>query len=377
MEKDIEITRSIENRERIIVRTSTVGIVANVFLSAFKAIVGISTNSIAILLDAVNNISDALSSIITIIGIKLAGKAPDREHPLGHGRVEYITTVLISGFVLYAGAMSFIESVKKILNPETPDYSTVSLIIMAVAIAVKLFLSIFFERVSKKVKSDTLSATGKDAGFDAILSLAVLLCALLSIYKGIYIEAWISAVISGFIIKAGIEMMHAGLSEILGKRADIELVTALKEAICQDPDVSGAFDLFLYNYGPDKNYGSVHVEVLETLNAKYIDSLTRRIQERIYKEYGVILTAIGIYAISEDESEQSVIRRQVYEIVMSNDGALQFHGFYLDEEAKKIIFDVVLSFDCDREKTVDEIKRELYKLYPEFEISITVDLDIS
>ncbi len=367
----------VEKREKIIVRASFLGIFANLILSIFKALIGFSTNSIAVLLDAVNNISDALSSIIMIIGIKLAGKAPDKKHPLGHGRIEYITTVIISGFVLYAGIASLIESVKKILNPEMPNYSTVALVVMGGAIAVKIVLSIFFEYTARKVNSSALSATGKDAGFDALLSFSVLLCALLSIHKGVYIEAWVSAGISAFIVRTGIEMMKNGLDEILGKRADVDLVNAIKDTICEDPDVNGAFDLFLYNYGPDKNYGSVHVEVYESLSAKDVDTLTRRLQEKVYKLYGVILTAVGIYAIGEEESEESLFRKKVLQIVMAHPQTLQFHGFYLDSQTKKIIFDIVLSFDCDVEKTVSEIKSELNALYPDFEIDITVDLDAS
>ncbi|MGP1569723.1 MAG: cation diffusion facilitator family transporter, partial [Eubacteriales bacterium] len=142
---------NIQKRERTIVRASMAGILANLLLSIFKAVMGISTNSIAILLDAVNNISDALSSIVTIIGIKLAGKAPDKEHPFGHGRIEYITTVVISGFVLYAGITALIESVKQIIHPEIPNYSNAALIIMLVSMIVKAILSIFFTRISKKV----------------------------------------------------------------------------------------------------------------------------------------------------------------------------------------------------------------------------------
>ncbi|MGP1570488.1 MAG: cation diffusion facilitator family transporter, partial [Eubacteriales bacterium] len=242
---------------------------------------------------------------------------------------------------------------------------------------VKAILSIFFTRISKKVNSKTLYATGIDALYDAILSSAVLSCVIISMKQGRYYEAWVSAFISLFIIKSGIEMMKEGLDEILGKRASTSLVNAIKDAVCKDMQVKGAYDLFLYNYGPDRYYGSVHVEVFETLSARDIDSLTRRIQEKIYKDYGVILTAIGIYAVSGDASIESDIRRKVYDTVMAHPEAKQVHGFYLDGESKKFIFDVVLSFDCNAQKVVDEIKAELNSMYPDFEQDMTVDLDVS
>ncbi len=157
------------SREKTIIRTSVIGIIANVFLSAFKAVIGVLTNSIAIVLDAVNNISDAGSSLITIVGTKLAGKAPDKKHPFGHGRVEYLSAMIISVIVLYAGLTSLTESVKQIIHPETPDYSTVSLIIVGVAVIVKIVLGRYVKSVGVKVKSDSLINSGEDARLDAVI----------------------------------------------------------------------------------------------------------------------------------------------------------------------------------------------------------------
>ena len=146
------------NREKIIVRTSIIGIAANIFLSAFKAFVGIITNSIAIILDSVNNLSDALSSVITIVGTKLAGKPADKKHPFGHGRAEYLTALVIAVIILYAGVTACIESVKKIINPVTPDYNSTSIIIISVAVIVKIVLGLYVKASGKKVNSDSISA---------------------------------------------------------------------------------------------------------------------------------------------------------------------------------------------------------------------------
>ena len=167
------------NRNAEIVKTSFIGIAVNVLLAGFKFTIGLIANSIAITLDAVNNLSDALSSVITIIGAKLASKRPDKQHPFGHGRAEYLSAAIIAVIVLYAGVTAMVESVKKIISPETPDYSTVTLVIVAVAVAVKFLLGGYFIRRGKKIASDSLIMSGKDARLDSLVSLATLVAALI------------------------------------------------------------------------------------------------------------------------------------------------------------------------------------------------------
>ena len=364
-------------REKVIVCTSIIGILANLFLAGFKVALGLAAHSIAVILDAVNNLSDALSSVITIVGTKLAGKEPDRKHPLGYGRIEYLTAMIVAGIVLYAGITSLTESVKKIIHPETADYSTVSLIIIAAAVVVKLILGAYVKGQGKKVNSASLVASGSDASFDAILSASVLASAIIFLLTGLSLEAWVGAVIACFIIKSGIEMMVETLNDILGKRTDPELAAAIKKTIGEDPDVHGAFDLFLYNYGPDKNYGSVHVEVNDTMTADEIDAMDRRIQFNVFKKHGVILTGVGIYSVNTKNDEAGNMRRTVLETVMAHDYALQLHGFYVNTEAKQMTFDVVLSFDCDRAQAIAELRGEIQALYPDYCVNVQGDIDVS
>ena len=192
------------DRDKKIIRTSIIGIGANVLLAAFKAVIGLASNSVAIVLDAVNNLSDAMSSLITIIGTKLAAKEPDRKHPLGYGRIEYLSAMIISAIVLYAGITALVESVKKIIDPATPDYSTIGLIIVGAAVLVKILLGRYVEGVGKKVASDSLIASGKDALFDAVLSFSTLVAAVIYIFWHVRLEAWLGAIIALFIIKAGL-----------------------------------------------------------------------------------------------------------------------------------------------------------------------------
>ena len=364
------------SREKTIVRTSFIGIGANLLLAAFKAAVGLLSHSIAVILDAVNNLSDALSSVITIIGTKLSGKAPDKKHPLGYGRIEYLTAMIVSAIVLYAGVTSLVESVRKIIHPETPDYAAVSLVIIAAAVLVKALLGRYVKGVGEKVNSGSLVASGSDAMSDAILSASVLACALLYKLTGVSLEAWVGVVIAGFIIKAGIEMMLDTLNEILGSRPEKEFSDAIRATICEEDAVQGAFDLYLYNYGPDRNYGSVHVELDDTLTAREIDVLERRIQARVYARHGVILTGIGLYAVDTGDAAMDM-RRRAMEAVLAHDYAMQFHGFYLDQERKCVTFDVVFSFDCDRNEAMAELTREVSALFPGYKVIIQPDVDVA
>ena len=364
------------NREKVIVRTSIIGIAANVLLAAFKAVIGVLSNSIAITLDAVNNLSDALSSVITIIGAKLGAKLPDKKHPLGYGRIEYLSSMLVAAIVLYAGITSLVESVKKIIHPETANYATVSLVIIAVAIVVKLILGRYVKRQGQKVNSGALIASGSDASFDAILSASVLASAIIYLIWGISLEAYVGVVISLVIIKAGVEMMIETLNDIIGQRGNAETSLRIREILTQEPEVRGAYDLTLFNYGPDKHYGSVHLELPDTMTVDEVDQLTRRAQARVLKETGVILTGIGVYSYNTSDDEAAQIRDTVQKTVMSHDWALQLHGFYADTEAKSMRFDVVLSFDVDKADAVGIMSQEVQALYPDYHIMILPDVDV-
>ena len=364
-------------RGQVIVRTSVVGILTNVLLATFKLVVGLLSRSIAVVLDGVNNYSDALSSVITIIGTKLAEKKPDRKHPLGHGRIEYLSSMIVSALVLYAGITSLVESVRKILHPEEADYSVLTLVILAVAIAVKLLLGQYVKKQGEKVHSGALIASGSDASFDAILSASVLLSALVFLWLHISLEAYVGAAISLFILKAGFEMMRDTLSDILGRRADAEVTGAVREILNSEPEIRGAYDLIIHNYGPEKNYASVHVELPDTMTVEEVDRLTRRVENRVYRETGVILTGVGVYSYNTSDDEAAQIRNRVQEMVLKHEWALQMHGFYADPQARTIRFDVVLSFDVNREEAMETLNREMQEAYPDYTAQIVPDVDIS
>ncbi len=365
------------NRDRTIIRTSVIGILTNVFLATFKAVIGLISNSIAVTLDAVNNLSDALSSVITIVGTKLAGKLPDKKHPLGYGRIEYLSAMVVSGIVLYAGITSLVESIKKIIDPETPQYSTISLVIIAVAVIVKVVLGRYVKAQGKKVNSGSLVASGADAMFDAILSSSVLASALILIFSGISLEAYVGVVISAFIIKSGIEMMIETLNEILGMRPDRAMTTRIKRILTEESEVLGAYDLMMYNYGPDRDYASVHLTLPDTMTIKELDALSRKLEEKVYQQTGVIIVAVGAYSSNTEDSEVAKIQSDVRKLVMAHDWAVEIHGFYVDMEQKKMRFDVVMNFSINAKEGLQIVRDEVQKAYPDYNLQITPDIDVS
>jgi len=368
-----------ENRESVIVRTSAIGIAANLALAAFKAVVGLLSHSIAIVLDAVNNLTDALSSVITIIGTKLALKPADKKHPMGHGRAEYLSALVIAVIILYAGLTALVESVKKILNPAEVEYTTLGVIIIAVAVVVKILLGLFVKTTGKRVNSDSLVASGQDALMDSIISASTVLAALVFIFFGLSLEAYLGLIISFLIIKTGIDTLKETISKIIGERIDSSLSKQIKKTIASvDPDIHGAFDLILNNYGPDRHIGSAHIEVPDTWTADKIDTITRKISATVYEKHGVAMSAIGIYSLNTKQDNASAIRTKVSKIVHEHKDILQMHGFYVDEEAKIMRFDLIVSFDSPNMQTmfkhvVDDVK----EAFPDYDVQVQFDVDFS
>jgi hypothetical protein len=363
-------------REKIIVRTSMIGIVANIFLVIFKTTIGLLSNSIAIVLDAVNNLSDVASSLITIVGTKLAGKEPDKKHPFGHGRIEYLSAMLIAVIILYAGITSLFESGKQIIRPETPEYNPVSLIIIGVAVVVKIVLGFYVKRVGKKVNSDSLINSGEDATLDAVISFSTLVAAGIFLFFQISLEAILGAIISVVILKSGISMLKSTISQLLGEQSDIEVAKKIQKTVMQFPNVLGVYDLVLNNYGPNRWNGSLHIEVPDTLSVADLDQLLREIAIKVIRTHQVLLTAIGVYSVNTKDKEVVAAQKKVKEIALAHKYIRQVHGFYLMKEQKKMRFDLVVSFDAEnREEAFRVAVEDIKKAFPGYELQVAMDAD--
>ena len=365
------------SRSKIIVRTSIIGILTNLGLVTLKAFVGLIAGSIAIIMDAINNLSDALSSVITIVGTKLAQKKPDAKHPYGHGRVEYITSLIISVIILVAGAGAIAESIISIIQNKEPKFDIVSLILIAVAVLVKIALGLYFRHVGKKVNSEALKGSGIDALFDALLSLGTLISIVVSLIWQINIEGYIGVIIGLFMIKSGIDVLRNSLSSIIGERMSKETSEAIKKLVVSNPEVKGAYDLIVNNYGPDRGIGSIHIEVDDNLTAKEIHPLTRKIANQVFEQFGIIMT-IGIYASNSSNEEVIKIRDTVRKEVLSHPTIKQMHGFYVDHEDKSITFDVIVDFkDKDSARLIKEIHDNLVEKLPGYRFFIVEDKDFT
>ena len=319
------------DRSKQIIRTSIIGIIANALLAGFKALVGLLAHSIAIVLDAVNNLSDALSRVITIIGTKLSVRPADRKHPFGYGRVEYFTAIIIAVIVLTTGITSLVESVKKIIHPTQPEYTTVTLIVIIVAILAKLALGGYVRRQGKKLESDALIASGSDALFDAVITLATLLSAGIMLIWHVSLDGYLGTLISLVIIKAGVEMLASPINQLLGARVCPDLIREIKSEIAGMEGVQGVFDIILHGYGPNLTIGSLHIGVPDTMTARQIHGLTRQIAERMAARHGIIMT-VGVYANATGDSPYAELQRTIVQTLAREEHVLQVHGFYRSDD---------------------------------------------
>jgi len=365
------------SRSSQIIRTSLVGIAANVLLAGFKAAAGILARSAAIVLDAVNNLSDALSSVITIVGTKLSQRHADRKHPFGFGRIEYFSALIISLIVLSAGVTSLIESIKKIINPTEPSYSAVTLIVVTVAIAVKLVLGRYVRRKGEQLKSDALIASGSDALFDAVITLATLVSAGIMLIWHVSLDGILGAIISVVIIKAGLDMISSPVNELLGTSIPAELTTQIKKEVSEIEGVHGVFDLVLHNYGSDVRIGSLHVNVYDDMTAYDIHSLSRRIAKEMYERHGIIMT-VGIYAVARGKGRRAELQAAVMKTVSQHPEIIQTHGFYYSEEEKELSVDVVTDVSVRNEAAlVSQLREELQPLVPGMHVDVIIDHNYS
>lgn len=363
------------NRDREIIKTSVVGIVGNVFLVIAKAIIGVIANSVSIITDAANNLTDAMSSIVTIVGTKLSGKRPDRKHPFGHGRIEFITSALIAMLIFVAGATAIFESISSIISKETPVYTVYSFIVVSVAVVAKIVLGIYFRMRGKKYGSDALRASGLDALMDSILSFGTLVGAIVSYTAGFHLEGYIGVIIGLLILKSAIDVFREAASKIIGERTDPELAASLIEDVLKNPKVYGVYDLILNNYGEDRNIGSLHVEVDDHMTAKEIQLLEREIAYLCYEKYHTVMT-VGVYARNTESEYEAGIKKRVADIIAAYPDIIQTHGFYVDEKNKIISLDIIISFECrDPDGIYKEVHSKIAENFSDFTIQLVLDKD--
>ncbi|MBQ1528077.1 cation transporter [Candidatus Saccharibacteria bacterium] len=278
-----------DNRLQRIYRASWVGIALNLFLVGAKAAVGLISGSVSVLTDAINNATDVFSSLVTLVGTKLAQRKPDKEHPHGHGRIEYLAQVIVGVIILAVGVMAIVQSVPRVENPVVASYSPLTIAVICLSIVLKFIISRYFKRVGKETQSGSLEASGVDAMFDMLLTLGTLVGAVISLIFGISIDGWIGLVISAFIIKTAVEIITDGMTDVIGGRVDEKLVRRIREKIHEHEEVKKINRLTLHEYGPGKTIGAVKIEVKAGMEMREFKKLSEEIQKELMEEFGVEL----------------------------------------------------------------------------------------
>ena len=368
----MELTRS-----QKIVHSSVIGLIINFLLTGLKFAVGLFTGSVVIIGDAISSLGDFLSGTITIIGVVLAGKAPDREHPYGYGQIEYISTTSLAIIEVLTGIYALVESIKSILEPQPAEFSSLLLLLLAAGILVRIVLGRYLLKKGEETSSDGLHASGEETYMNSVSSVATIIAAGVEQYYKLNLEGWFGVFIAILVIKAGSRDLRACLGDIIGRRIDEKLARPIKEAVTSFPEVIGAYDLMLHRYGVENAIGSVHIEVLDHLTAKEIHQLTRKIAVKVFKEFGVVLT-ISIYASNTENPETSHIKQKLLEVCKNYPEVLQMHGFYLDQETSTIYFDIVVDFvQSDASITSKAVIGEMQNALPQYKYCCIVDRDYS
>ena len=363
-------------RTKKIIKVSVVGIITNLALTIFKAFLGIITGSIAISVDALNNLTDAISSLITIIGTKLASKQADYEHPYGHGRIEYFTSVVIGIIIFVVGVTAFKESVVKIIAKSEITYTYITFIILSLTIITKYCLSKYFVKSGNNLNSLSLIASGKDALVDVFISLSTLISALINYFFHISIEGYIGLIIALFIIKTAYGVVKDTINYIIGNRVDYTLIKKIREMVSSYPEVLGVYDLVFHNYGPNIIIGTFNIGVRDDMMAREIHILTKKIIYDIYHDFGVNVT-IGVYALN-DKKKYLKIENNLKEIVKKYREIKEVHGFFVDYENNTIYFDLTVDFSCrDKRKIKDLVISDLNSKYPKYKYYVVIDNDMS
>lgn len=357
-------------RSKQIIKISFIGLIMNILLVIIKGFIGFLANSIAIILDAINNLSDVLSSLITIVGVKMSTKEPDKEHPYGHGRIEYITSTIIAVIVMWAGYSSLKESIKRIINPEASSFSGYMIILIIMAIIIKFIYGLFAKRKGIELKSNSLIATGLDALGDAIITFSTLLGALITIFYKINIDGYLGVIISLLILKTAFSILVNTINDVIGVNASKELIDSINKIVMSFQEVYGIYDLVTHNYGPNHTIATANILVDEFMSAKEIHKLTKQISLIVMNKLNVYLT-LGIYSKSSNKNHNEIYDN-IKKLTSNYHTIKEIHGFFVKD--KTVFVDIIFDFEENNSsKIIDKIKKELKKNYPQYDFEFIVD----
>lgn len=362
-----------DSREGTVVAVSGLNILVNLIFAAIKVVIGLAVSSIAIVSEGVNNATDSATSLITIVGTKLSAKHPTEKHPFGFGRIEYLTSLLISVLILFTGAELMESSVKLIITPQEMSISYVTMAIIAVSALVKLALGLFTIKEGKRVDSSSLVALGTECRSDSVVSVITLVTALVFLVFHVSLDAYAGIIMSLIVLKAGFEVLKETLSDILGQAGEKELAQELYRIIRAEPLVLNAADMMLHNYGPDAYSGSVNVEIDHSKTVGEVYAALHELQLRIMHEKHITMV-FGIYAVDKDHTQIRQLREQVAAFVRQQEHVTSYHALYIHPNGKDIYVDLVVDYALtDWEVLRKEFTAYMAELYPDKHLELVIE----
>ena len=374
--KDYENVNDPKVRESYGVTSSIVGLIANILLSVGKIVTGFLFNSISVMADGVNNVSDAASSVITLIGFKISGKPADKDHPFGHARVEYLTGLILGIAVLLVGVELIKSSFDKIMNPSITTFSLAMVIVLVLSILIKLWLSLFYNKLGSKIASSTIIASSTDSRNDVISTAVVLISLFISRATGFEIDGYVGVLVAIFILYSGYEILKDILNPLLGEMPDEDFVKSIEDKILTYDGILNIHDLVVHNYGPNRYFATVHAEVDAKEDIMKAHDLIDNIERDFARELNINLV-IHLDPIITDDKEINALKSMTEEKIKSIDERLTIHDFRVvkGETHTNLIFDVLVPVDCDMKSQdlVSLIEKEIQSENETYFAVITVD----
>ena len=372
--EDITNTRV---REKYGVLSGIIGIICNIILFSTKLIIGILINSIAVITDAFNNLSDCASSTITIVGAKMSNRSPDREHPFGHGRFEYISALIVSFIIMFVGAQLFMTSLNKVISPEPVNFKLPLLILLIFSVFIKVWMYSYNKYIGKKIKSGVNFATAADSLNDVIATSAVILSIAVGYLLNIKIDGYIGIAVSVMVIFSGFKISKDVVSVLLGKPPEKEVVEALSEALLKDENIIGIHDLIIHDYGPGRIIASVHAEVSDEINIVKIHEVIDKTEHDIKSKLGIEIV-IHMDPISVNSPETNQLKQMVIGIITAIDSSITIHDFRITngENNINLIFDMVVPCEMKPQKRkiiIESFEQELKAADSRFNAVINID----
>ncbi|MBQ9833120.1 MAG: cation transporter [Clostridia bacterium] len=377
--KEAENTKCAHVREKYGILAGIVGIVANLFLGAAKFVIGLLSGSIAIQADAVNNLADMGSSVVTVIGFKAANKKADKEHPFGHARVEYIAGLIIAFIILLIGVSLFKESVMKIIEPEEVGFSWITVIVLLLSIGVKLWLSFFSSNIGKRINSKTMEAATADSLCDVISTSAILLSTLIGHFFNFNMDGYVGVLVAGFVVYSGIGIVKDTISPLMGEAPDPDVVKELSERLLSYDGIIGLHDIIVHNYGPGRLIATAHAEVRADADIMHSHEIIDLAEREIGNDMGLLLT-LHMDPIEVDNEVLNAAKAQIKQIIDALPEKLHFHDFRMvsGEKVCNLLFDIVVPPDTSDERAKEikhTISEEAKKKDKRYNCIIEVDID--